>query len=366
MLSEKRSKAFNKKMLILCPHPVGYAPAQRLKYEQYFSAFEQAGYQVTVSPFMSESFQKIVYTKGDFVKKTLWTIAGYIKRIRDLFTLGRYDIIYVFLWVVPFAPPVFEKLTRRLAKKLIYDIDDLVFMNRPSAINPLIHYLRSPLNPISLMKSADHVITCTPFLDQFVRQYNQHTTDISSTINTEKYKPKTDYKIKGKLTIGWSGSHSTAHYLHLLDEVFRTLSKKYHFTLLVMGAPDFVIEGVHVEALPWEEKYEVEVISRFDIGVYPLPDEQWVYGKSGLKAIQYMSLGIPTIASAIGTNFRVIDNGVSGFLVTDDNEWIEKLCILINDESLRKNIGQQARVKVEREFSVHANTQKYLDVLASM
>ncbi|MEO6583932.1 MAG: glycosyltransferase, partial [Ferruginibacter sp.] len=309
MSLEKRSK--RRKILIICPHPVGYAPGQRLKYEQYFEIFKQNGYDITVSPFMSEKFQKIVYQKGKFAQKILWTVAGYMRRVFDLFRLRRYNIVYVFLWVAPFAPPVFEKLTRMLARKIVYDIDDLVFLNPPSSTNPLVHYLRSPKNHISMMKSADHVITCTPYLDSFVRKYNQQTTDISSTINTDLYRPKTDYSVKEKFIIGWSGSHSTSKYLHLLNDVLRELAKTYSFTLLVMGDADFKLDGVEVESLQWKEEYEVEVIKSFDIGLYPLPDEEWILGKSGLKALQYMAAGVPVVATAIGTIYRIIEPGVN-------------------------------------------------------
>jgi len=352
-------------MLVICPHPVGYAPGQRLKYEQYFDAFEEAGYEVTVSPFMSETFQKIVYKKGHFFQKALWTIAGYFKRVGDLFRIGNYDVVYVFLWVAPFAPSVFEKLTRKLAKKLVYDIDDLIFLNPPSSTNPLIHYLRSPRNHIALMKSADHVITCTPYLDEFVKKYNQHTTDISSTINTDLYQPKANYAIDAdrKFVIGWSGSHSTSKYLHLLDDVFVELAKEYSFKLMVMGDASFRLEGVEVEALPWKEKYEIKVISQFDIGVYPLPDEQWVLGKSGLKALQYMALGIPTIATAIGTIHRIIDNGENGFLVRSKEEWKQQIIDLMTNERLRQKIGKKAVKTVKQFYSIRSNKDKYLEIL---
>ncbi|HEX2535094.1 MAG TPA: glycosyltransferase family 4 protein [Chitinophagaceae bacterium] len=350
-------------MLVICPHPVGYAPGQRLKYEQYFDYFREQGYDLTVSPFMSERFQKIVYQKGRYLEKAFWTLAGYARRVADLFRIRRYDVVYTFLWVAPFAPPVFEKLTRKLARRMVYDIDDLVFLTPPSSTNPLVHYLRSPKNHISLMKSADHVITCTPYLDQFVRKYNQRTTDISSTVDTDRYLARTDYSAKDPMIIGWSGSHSTSKYLHLLADVLRELATRYRFRLVVMGDADFRMEGVDLEALPWKAEHEVAVISRFDIGVYPLPDEQWVYGKSGLKAIQYMAMGIPTVATAIGANFRVIEDGVSGFLVNSREAWVERLSQLLEDEALRSRIGTAARRKVEAEFSLHANAGTYLRIL---
>jgi len=367
MLLEKRINPLQKKnILLLCPHPVGYVPGQRLKYEQYFDAFREGGYEITVSPFMSEAFQEMVYKKGNFLKKIFWTIAGYLNRVRDLFRMRNYDVVYVFLWVAPFAPPLFEKLTRRLAKKMIYDIDDLIFLNPPSSSNPFVHYIRSARNHISLMKSADHVITCTPYLDQFVKKYNQNTTDISSTINTSLYKPKTNYSVKGKFTIGWSGSHSTAKYLHLLDNIFKALVHECDFTLLVMGDPDFKLPGVNVEALPWKEEYEVEVISRFDIGVYPVPDEQWVYGKSGLKALQYMALGIPTIATGLGTIFRIIKDTENGFLVNSDQEWKERMVELIHSQSLREEIGKKAAKTVEESYSINATKDIYLSILHNL
>jgi glycosyltransferase involved in cell wall biosynthesis len=275
-------------------------------------------------------------------------------------------VVYVFLWVVPFAPPVFEKLTSRLARKMVYDIDDLVFLTPPSSTNPLVHYLRSPKNHICLMKSANHVITCTPYLDQFVRKHNSKTTDISSTINTHLYRPKTDYSIKSKVVIGWSGSHSTSKYLHLLDDVFRELAKQFDFKLLVMGDESFTIDGVEVEALPWKESYEVDVINRFDIGVYPLPDEQWVLGKSGLKALQYMALGVPTVATAIGTIFRIIQSGENGYLVHNKEEWIDTLSKLIKDQSLREALGRRAAQTVEEQYSINANKNVYLSILDNL
>lgn len=363
MQSGKKSR---KRILVICPHPVGYAPGQRLKYEQYFDIFREHGYEVTVSPFMSERFQKIVYQKGRVLEKAFWTLAGYVRRVGDLFRIRQYDIVYAFLWVAPFAPPVFEKLTRKLARKMVYDIDDLVFLNPPSSTNPLIHYLRSPKNHISLMRSADHVITCTPYLDQFVRKYNPNTTDISSTINTNLYQPKKDHRIKDKLVIGWSGSHSTSKYLHLLDEVFQTLAKNYDFKLLVMGDPNFTLEGVDVQAIAWKEEYEVDVISSFDIGVYPLPDEEWVLGKSGLKALQYMAAGVPTVATAIGTIFRIIQNGDNGFLVNNQQEWIDVLSRLMNDEQLREKVGRNAAHTVENHYSINANKSTYLSILEGL
>ena len=355
-----------RKIVVVCPHPENMVPGQRLKYEQYFDYFRANNFDVAVRSFMNVRFQQIVYKKGYIVEKIFWTIIGYIKRVLLLFSLRKYDLTYMFLWVTPFGPPLFESLYCKISKKVIFDIDDLVYMpGTKSDVNPFVEILKGRKKPIYLMKHANHVITCTPYLDTFVRKYNNHTTDISSTINTDKYRPKKDYSIKkSRVILGWSGSHSTSKYLHLLTPVFRQLqSEGISFKLLVMGDESFSIEGIEIEALPWKESYEVEVINRFDIGLYPLPDEQWVYGKSGLKALQYMAAGIPTIVTAIGTNFRIIENEENGLLVKSNEEWVVALKRLINDASLRERIGRKGAENVEQHFSINANKDTYLSIL---
>ena len=130
-----------------------------------------------------------------------------------------------------------------------------------------------------------------------------------------------------------------------------------------MGDADFTLEGVEVEALPWKEEYEVDVINRFDIGVYPLPDEQWVLGKSGLKALQYMAAGIPTVATAIGTIYRIIKTGENGFLVNSNEEWKKVLTDLMTNESLRRQVGEKAADTVEKGYSINATKGVYLRIL---
>lgn len=359
MPSEKRNR-----ILIICPHPEDTAPGQRLKYEQYFGYFRQAGFDVEVKSFMSVRFQNIVYKKGNLLAKVFWTLSGYVHRLLQAFTLRRYDIVYIFLWVTPFGPPFFERLYRGLSKKVIYDIDDMIYVKAPNSPNPRVAWLKGKTKPIYMFKNADYVLTSTPAIEEFAKKYNKNVINIPVTVNTDKYTPKDRYDSE-KIILGWSGSVSTSPYLHLLDPVLLELRKKYDYKLLVMGDENFRIEGLDIEAIPWKEEYEVSTIRRFDIGLYPLPVDSWVHGKGGGKALQYMAAGVPTVATAVGANFKIIEQGVSGFLVKTDDEWLACLEKLMNDEMLRKQIGQKGVQVVREHFSVHANKEVYLSVLRS-
>jgi glycosyltransferase involved in cell wall biosynthesis len=354
-----------KKLLIICPYPENCAPSQRLKYEQYFDAFRNDGWDITVRPFIDLRFWKIIYKKGNVSLKFWYTLIAYLKRFFLLFSIPRYHIVYIHLWGTPFGPPVYERLLRVFSKRLVYDIDDLVYLaDTKSQAHPLVQWIKGRGKPLYLMKHAAHVITCTPYLDQFVRKYNDHTTDISSTVDTEqRYKAINTYKNDHTIIIGWSGSVTTTKYFYLLEEIFKKLKEIHDFKVIVMGDETVSMPNIEIEALSWNENYEIATLQKFDIGVYPLPNEEWVYGKSGLKAIQYMALGIPTVATAIGANFRVIENGVSGFLVHSEEEWLDALSRLIKDSQLRKKVGLAARQRVVELFSVKANIKKYLSVL---
>ena len=103
-----------------------------------------------------------------------------------------------------------------------------------------------------------------------------------------------------------------------------------------------------------------------DIGVYPLPNDNWVLGKSGLKAIQYMAFGIPCVASNVGTTPLIIKDRVNGLLVKSEEEWVDALEELIQDPLLRKRLGSQARKDAIENYSLDAVSKQYYQILTSI
>src|SRR5262249_26385554 len=98
-----------------------------------------------------------------------------------------------------------------------------------------------------------------------------------------------------------------------------------------------------------------------DIGIMPLPDDEWAKGKCGLKGLQYMALSIPTIMSPVGVNTEIIKDGENGFLAASTAEWVDKLSQLIDSSELRQRIGANGRQTVLKDYSVEANKHLYLE-----
>ena len=358
-------KKAKKKVFVICPFPQGVAAGQRLKYEQYFDHWRENGYEITVSSFMDMSMWNVVYTRGNYGLKIMGTIRGYFRRLFDIFRVRRFDLVYVFLWVTPFGTSFFERLFRQLSRRLIYDIEDNLLMEKGNNLNPFVTLLKSKEKTKHLIRTADHVITSSSFLNDYCLEWNRKKvcTFISSSVDTDRFFPLNNYANTRKVTIGWTGTFSSKLYLDMLKDVFLELNSRCEFRLRVIANFQFELPGVDLEVIQWTKEKEVEDLQGIDIGVYPLVQEEWVLGKSGLKAIQYMAFGLPTVATHYGMTTMLIKHMENGLLVRTDKEWVDALEMLVKDEGLRHRLGEAGRETVLENYSIHIIKSKYLSIL---
>ena len=357
-----------KSILIICPYPKDSAAGQRLKYEQYLKDWENLGYTIKISNFMDNYLWKILYKKGNFFKKIYGIFRGYIRRLRDIFSLGKYDIVYIFMWVTPFGTTFFERLFVLMSKKIIFDLEDNVLLKNTArnknSPNPLSFLLKNPNKQLFLVAKSNYVITSSPALEDICKKINIYSNAIyiTSSVNTEKFRPKSFNENK-KCVIGWTGTFSSKEYIQSIEDILQELAKKVDFQLHIIGNFDYKLDNVDLKVSQWNLKEEVKQMQTFDIGIYPLPNNDWVDGKSGLKAIQYLSFGIPTVATNVGNTPNVINHGEEGLLVKTKKEWVSALKKLITDKELRRQMGKKARIKAEEKYSQKIVCDSYVKVL---
>lgn len=360
-----------RRILVICPFPQGVAAGQRLKYEQYFDDWREMGFDIDVSSFMDARMWKIAYVGGHWTQKAFGLLRGHMRRVRDVFRIHRYDLVYVFMWVTPLGTSLFERLTRLLAKRLVFDVEDNVLVEQklPKSYNPnwIARLFKGPQKTHFLIRTADHVVTSSPFLNDFCLGINvaRRCTYISSSVDTDRFVPVGRSNAAEPLTIGWTGTFSTKIFLDLLRGVFQELARRIPYKLRVIGNFDYELEGVDLEVVQWTKEREVEDLQAFDIGVYPLPIDDWVLGKSGLKAIQYMAFGIPLVATEVGTTPLLITDDVNGLLVKTEVEWLRALERLLGDPELRRRLGEAARADAVAKYSTKAIAGEYRRVLDS-
>ncbi|MDA0745362.1 MAG: glycosyltransferase, partial [bacterium] len=98
----------------------------------------------------------------------------------------------------------------------------------------------------------------------------------------------------------------------------------------------------------------------------PLPDDPWTRGKGGYKLLQYLSMGIPAVASPVGVNREIVTDGVHGFWASNSAEWVGCLERLVEDASLRRALGGAGRRKVEACYSLERSNRHLLQILESV
>jgi glycosyltransferase involved in cell wall biosynthesis len=121
-----------------------------------------------------------------------------------------------------------------------------------------------------------------------------------------------------------------------------------------------------VENRPWSLARERADLHDMDLGLMPLPDDEWSRGKCGFKALLYMSVGIPAVCSPVGVNRSIIDHGVNGILAGDQESWYEQLAALVDQPELRRRLGEAGRQTVVTQYSVAVQAPRFVGVLEAV
>lgn len=212
------------------------------------------------------------------------------------------------------------------------------------------------------MKNADMIVEL-PSTEDVAKKYGKNITVILGPIDTERYKPA-DRSGHKKVTIGWIGSHGNTFYLFEISDVLEKLCRKYpDVEVKLIGTKGFVTDEPKIKLVDWSLATELQELATFDIGIMPLTDDEWSRGKGSYKLLQYGALGIPSVASPVGINNGLIQQGVNGFLAETNKEWEEKLSILIEDKPLREKMGINARKYIQENFSLEASVPKFIGAI---
>jgi len=365
----------DKKILIICPYPHGIAAGQRLKYEQYFNNWKDNNYNITISSFFDYSAWNILHKKNLFFLKFFYFIKGLIQRLITLFFIRNYDIVYVFMWVTPIGSSLIEKLYLKLSKKIIYDFDDSIhivdnFSNNLS-INKITNFFKNKKKYIKLIQYSNHIIVSSPFHVPYCTLKNIYNkcTYIPCSLDVDYFKSNNknnyDFNSNDTIKIGWTGTFTSKIYLESVSNVLIRLNDLINFELIIISNFTYSLPNIKIRNIKWNKENEISDLELIDIGIYPLLKNKWSLGKGALKAMQYMALNIPTVATNYGTTSKVIDNYKDGILVNNDDEWIDAILYLINHPIERKLISKNARNKIIDQYSTKALENKYINILNS-
>jgi len=355
------------RILALVPSPYNTAPGQRYRIEQWEPLLREYGVQISFAPFKSEELNELLCQPGRRWRKFDLLCRALVRRAKLIRSVREYDAVYIYNEAVLLGPAILERMIRRAGIPIIYDFDDAIFLPYTyiSPANGYLRLLKFPMKTRAICRIAAHVMVGNAYLAAYARRLNSQVTIVPSTIDTTQYRAGARKDSADVPVIGWTGSYSTIQYLDRVKGALQSLATRERFRLRVVGVPHYQIEGVDVEALPWRPETEVQDLLPIDVGIMPLPDDRWTRGKCGMKALQYMALGLPVVCSPVGASVDIIRNGENGFLVNTEAEWIDRLSCLLRDPLLRERLGTEARKTVDTNYSAVLQAPRVFQVLNS-
>ena len=351
-----------KRVLFVTMHRPKRSPGQRFRFEQYIPYLEQNGYVCDMSYIVSEADDRIVYAPGHYAEKLLLFAKSVVTRLKDVLAARRYDIVFIYLEALMINTGVIEALLAASGARTVLDFDDAIWLQGVSKNNARLSWLRggTPKLP-GILRRMDLVIVGNAYLADYAKQFNDNVVVVPTTLDTDTHAPFPAPPHDG-ICIGWSGSFSTAPYFDAIAPVLGRLKAQFgdRIYFRMLGDPSYRRPDLGIVGLPWREETEVADTAEFDIGLMPLPDDAWSRGKCGFKALLYMALAIPPVASPVGVNSDIIEDGVNGYLPENEDAWVESLGRLITHPEQRKEIGLRGRNTVVERYSLRSQREGYL------
>jgi glycosyltransferase involved in cell wall biosynthesis len=335
----------------LVPYPPGVAPSQRFRLEQWAPLVAAEGIDVTFLPFADARLMQVIHAHGARAAQVAGQVRGCLRRIAALRSLARYDLVIVHRTVCLAGPAVLERLIARIGPPLLFDFDDAIYLLHTSAANRAFAWLKFPGKTAAICRLARHVTVSTPHLATYARRHNANVSIVPSSVDTDRYRPPAARPARDKLVVGWTGSATSQGHLELFAPVLADLLPQLRVELHVHSDRPPALAGVPFVWRPWRAGTEAEEIAAFDLGIMPLPDDDWARGKGAMKALLCMALGVPMVCSAVGVNVDLIRHGENGFLARTPEDWRVSLAALVGDPLLRERLGRAGRATVEEGYS---------------
>jgi glycosyltransferase involved in cell wall biosynthesis len=355
------------RVLALASYPLE-AASSRYRIVQFISPLAERGIDVTFSSFLDAPLFAALYTPGKLLRQFPRILIRTLRRLVDIVRSTRADVVFVQREAMLFGPPFIEWFVARLLRRpVVLDLDDATWISYASPVyGRAATLLKWPSKTDRLIRWASAVACGSPNVATYARSLGASATLVPTTVDTRVFKPGRAACSAGARVpvVGWIGTHGTYAYLERLFPILTRLRREIEFTLLIAGAGRDAINvpGVETITRSWSLETEATDFQSLDIGLYPIADDEWSAGKSGLKAVQYMACGVPFVMSPVGVCATMGIAGETHFAAVSDDDWYEHLRALLTNENLRQRMGARGRAFAEAHYGIEANA----DLLAEL
>ncbi len=356
-------------VLALTSYPVE-AAATRFRLQQFVELLSTRGITLSIRPFLNSDQFKQFYRQKSWARTAMGLFGSSLRRLTVLEAARKADVILVQREAMMFGPPIIEWFSAQVMRRpMVLDLDDATYVSYTSptygALGKALKWFRKTDD---LIRWAQ-VVTCgNRGIAAYVDSKGTRTRVIPTVVDTDIFRPLPGRVAGNPIVIGWIGTHSTFPYLESIFPVLADLARNHKFRLKVVGSgrASVSIPGVEVENLQWEIDREVADFQSIDIGLYPIDASLyagWASGKSGFKAVQYMAVGVPYVATPVGGSAEIGEEGLTHLFATTNDEWHRALDELLGDVARREEMGRAGRLHAIEHYGLEAQADKLAETL---
>lgn len=338
-------------LLALVPYPLGTTPSQRFRIEQWAPLLARDhGIRVHFSPFADERLGALLAQPGRVARKAARMALAVAARVPEVLRARSYDAVLVHRAACLAGPAALERLLAATGPPVLFDFDDAIWLRHTSGANALFDRLKSPGKTATLCRLAARVVVGSEYLAGWARRHSARVDVVPTSIDPGAYEARAA-PANERVVVGWTGSATSLTHLEGAAPLLRRLvaARPVEVRVLSTRPPD--LPGVPVAFRQWTPENEVDEIRAFDVGIKPMPDDEWARGKCPMKELQYLALGIPAVCSAVGGTREAVRHGDNGYLVSTEDEWMEALLRLVDDPVLRRRLGEAGRRTVLERYA---------------
>lgn len=340
------------KIAAIVPYHIDFCAGQRFRIELWAKHLGHRGIDVEYFPFASPSLTGTLYNSGQTFRKGREMLRCYWEQLSHVLKASKPDAVYIYREAALIGPAWIERLTKRWKAPIIYDIDEPLFVPYVSPRNGRLNQLKCFSKVHTLFEMSDHVLAVNRAIGDYAERFSKRVSIVPMAVDIERYKPSASNGHTAQPRLGWVGTLTNQPNLELLTEPLRRLGESHGTILRVIADEPMKLLGVDTEFIRWAYDLEVPRLQECLVGLVPVKPSVWSPWKFFFKLIQYMSLGLPVVATPTGSNLEIIKDGVNGFLADSAEEWYERIKLLIENPDLRETMGRAARETVETHFSL--------------
>ena len=341
------------KVLAIVPYHLDFCAGQRFRIELWATELRKRGIEVEYLPFTNENLTDVLYEQGLVAKKATLMLSAFAKQLKNTFSASKPDIVFIYREAAIAGPLMIEKIVKRWKVPIVYDIDEPLFVPYKSPSNGHLNKLKFFSKVDELFKMSDVVFAVNKAIGDYAGKFNDNVHIVPMTVDLERYQPsKQPKKPNAKPIIAWVGTSTNQPNVELAVPALRKLRDKVDFTLRIIADDPQNFDGLDVEFIKWTFDDEVRLLQESDVGIVPVMESVWSPWKFFFKTVQFLSLGMPVVGTATGSNLEIIEEGKNGFLVETEEDWCDKMLLLLEDAEMREEFGKNGRAMVEERFNI--------------